>query len=272
MILDGKKIAQEIISDLKKKIHNQDLKLSVVLVGDNPVSLSYISQKKKMALEMGVFFEIYHFNKDIDFLNLSEKIKKIVSESSGVIIQLPLPSKFNIQEVLNLIPKEKDIDFLSVDSLGKFYTGDFSILPPVVGAVSYIFLKNNIDLKSKNVVIIGVGRLVGKPLALWMMSSGATVSILNKRTKDISFFTKNADIIISGAGEPDLIKGNMVKDGVIAIDAGSSIEEGKITGDFHKESILLKASFFSTVPGGIGPITTACLLENLVKLNNMYNS
>jgi len=272
MILDGKKIAHEIVSDFKESIRGLDLKLSVVLVGDNPVSLSYISQKKKIALEAGISFEVYRFDKNIIFTNLLEEIREIISKSSGVIIQLPLPSKFNTQELLNLIPREKDIDLLSANSLGNFYTGDFSVLPPVVGAISYIFSKNNIDLKGKNVAVIGAGRLVGKPLALWLMSSGATISVLNKKTKNMSFFIKNADIIISGTGQADLINGDMVKVGVIAIDAGSSIEDGKISGDFNKKSIIPKASLFSTVPGGVGPITIACLLENLVKLNNTYGS
>ncbi len=274
MILDGRKIADEILAEVREMVNkdNLSLKLSVVLVGDNKVSLSYISQKKESCIKTGIDFDLYQFDKDISQDDLRKEIERINENSSGVIIQLPLPLSLNGQEVLNMIPKEKDIDILSEIRLGKFYAGDFDLLPPVVGAISHVFSKEEISLKDKYVVLIGSGKLVGKPLSIWLMAQGATISVLNKGTKDISSFIKEADIVISGAGSSNLIKGEMVKEGSIAIDAGSSIEVGRVSGDFEKETVTKKTSLFLPVPGGIGPITTACLIDNLVKLNKFYGN
>ena len=148
----------------------------------------------------------------------------------------------------------------------KFYGGDFSVLPPVVGAVNYIFKENKISVKGKNVVLVGYGRLVGKPLFFWLTFRGAIVLVVNKTISGVSLSTPKADILISGVGKPNLIKESMIKKGVIAVDVGSGFQEGKIVGDFDK-SVFKKASIITPVPGGVGPVTTACLIENLVKLN-----
>jgi len=140
-------------------------------------------------------------------------------------------------------------------------------VPPVVGAVSHFFKKYKISLAGKNVVLIGAGRLVGFPLSLWLFREKATVSIVNKFTKDMSFFTKKADIIISGVGKPQFIKGNMIKKGAVAIDVGVSLKNGKLFGDFHFGTVAKKAKYVTPVPGGVGPVTIACLLENLIALN-----
>ncbi len=266
-IIDGEKIADGIIEKIKKKTKGTRLKLSVVLVGKDPASLSYISQKEKAALKAGIGFSLYQFPKNTKKEKLIKEIERISKDCSGLIVQLPLPFKDCDQEVLNSVPEEKDIDILSEKRLGRFYTGDFYLLPPVVGAFSHITKKEKINLKGKRIAIIGSGRLVGKPLSVWLMAQGATISVVNKSTDDISFFTRKADIVISGVGKQGLIKRDMVKKGVIAIDAGSSFEKGKIRGDFDK-SVYSKASFYTPVPGGVGPITTTRLVENLVKLNN----
>ncbi len=274
MILDGRKIADEILLRIRERVDKEklSLKLSVVLVGDNKVSLSYISQKKESCIKAGVDFNLFQFNGDISQDDLKKEIEEINKKSSGVIIQLPLPSSLKSQEVLNMIPKEKDIDILSEDRLGKYYAGDFYFLPPVVGAVAHVISKEKISLKDKYIVLVGSGKLVGKPLSIWLMAEGATISVLNKGTKDLESFIKKADIIISGAGSSNLIKGEMIKDGVIAIDAGSSIEVSRVSGDFENKTVAKKASLFLPVPGGIGPITTACLIDNLIKLNELYGN
>ena len=267
-IFDGKKLAEKVLEKLRKEIKNRrlKLKLTVILVGDNPVSKVYINQKKMACEKVGIRFELFKFPSKISSQKFKKEIKKIVKNpaNSGVIIQLPLPKKFNAQEILNLIPPEKDIDVLSEKSLGKFYTGGSKIIPPVVCGISHFFKEYKIPIKGKNVVLVGAGRLVGQPLALWLLREKAMVSVINEFTKKPSFITKKADIIISGVGKPNLIKGNMVKNGVIVIDAGTSVKNGKLVGDVDFKSVSQKASYITPVSGGVGPVTVACLIENLV--------
>ena len=178
-----------------------------------------------------------------------------------------LPKNINTQEILNLVPFKKDIDVLSENSLGKFSQGALPILPPTVSGISRLLKNYRIKIKGKNIVVVGAGRLVGYPLALWFLQKNATVSVLNKYTKDAVSFIKKADILVSGVGKSNLIRGNMVKRGVVVIDAGTSVEEGKLIGDVNFGEVSKKASYITPVPGGVGPMTVACLLENLVKLN-----
>ncbi len=268
--IDGKKIADGIIKRIRLEIKKNKLKprMSAILAGNNQSSFSYISQKEKAAKKAGIDFSLYCFPGNIEKEDLIKKIKKISRHSSGTIIQLPLPGRLKTQDILNALPEEKDIDVLSEKRLGKFYSGNFSLLPPVVGAFSCIVKEKKIKLKGANITIVGSGRLVGKPLAVWLMAMGASVSIINKFTENPLFFTRKADIVVSGAGQQGIIKASMLKKGVIAVDAGSSFEKGKIKGDFD-ESAYKKASLITPVPGGVGPITTACLIENLIKINKL---
>ena len=288
ILLDGKKLSEKILENLKKEIKNRHLKLrlAVIQVGDNPVSQIFINQKKKACEKTDINFYLSNLPAKINVSELKKEIEKIVQNqaNSGVIIQLPLPAsptrlaeasakraggpkKFIPEEFLNIIPEEKDIDVLSEKSLGKFYQGILKILPPTVNGILQLLKKYKIGLKGKNVVIIGAGRLVGFPLATQLLKEKATLSVLNEFTKDAPSFIKKADILISGVGKPKLIKGNMVKNGVVAIDAGTSMQNGRLMGDIDFESVSKKASYITPVPGGVGPLTVACLLENLVKLN-----
>lgn len=270
-LLDGKKLSEKILANLKKEVRKSNLKLrlAVVQVGENSVSQIFINQKKKACKLVGVDFKLYHFDKKINPQGLKKEIKKIVRNpaNSGIIIQLPLPKKFPPEEFLNLIPEKKDIDVLSEKNLGEFYQGILPILPPTVSGVLGLLKNYKIELKGKNIVVIGAGRLVGFPLAIQLLKEKATLSVLNEFTKDAPSFIKKANILISGVGKPNLIKGKMVKKGVVIIDAGSAMKKGKLVGDVDSKEIYKKASYITPVPGGVGPLTVACLLENLVKLN-----
>jgi len=184
---------------------------------------------------------------------------------------LPLPKQINIQYILDGIVPEKDPDMLSSKSVGLFSSGRSKLLPPVVAAIDHIFKNHGIEPKSKKVVVLGVGRLVGKPAAIWLINQGATVTAIDENTDDPTLYTINADIIISGVGIPHLIKQNMIKDGVVAIDCGTSVgssdakSERALRGDMDP-SVVEKASLFTPVPGGVGPITVAMLFKNLVAL------
>ncbi len=235
-ILDGKKISEKILANLKKEIKNKrlKLKLAIVLVGEDSDSKIFVRQKKKACEKVGIDFELFKFSSKISNSELKKEIKKIVQKSdiNGIVVQLPLPKNLHTEEILNLIPKEKDAEIVS----------------PVVCAVGRILKNYKISLRNKNIVLIGKGRLVGQPVAIWLKKRNLKFSDINK--------IKNADIVISGAGKPNLIKGKMVKKGVVVIDIGEDV-------DF--KSVSKKASYITPVPGGVGPVTVACLLQNLVK-------
>ena len=270
-LLDGKKLSEKILADLKREIKKSNLKLrlAVIQVGENSASQIFINQKKKACKLVGVDFKLYRFDEKISPQGLKKEIIKNVRNlaNSGIIIQLPLPKKFLPEEFLNLILEEKDIDVLSEESLGKFYQGTLKILPPTVNGILGLLKNYKIELKGKNVVVIGAGRLVGFPLAIQLLKEKATLAVLNEFTKDAPSFIKKANILISGVGKPNLIRGDIVKKGVVVIDAGSSMQKGKLLGDVDFKSVSKKASYITPVPGGVGPLTVACLLENLVKLN-----
>lgn len=286
MVIDGRKIRDEIKEELKKEVAvlKKDLRLAIVLAGENSASLRFIEEKKKFGKEIGIDTRVYKFDEAISTTALREKLAEITSirQNTGVIIQLPLPPQINTQYILNSVVPEKDIDVLSSRALGDFYVGRSLILPPVVAAVELILIKvGNLvsDFSNKNIVIVGAGRLVGKPLAVWFINHGATVSVLNKNTPDISKFTREADILISGVGKPKFIKADMMRDGVIVIDCGTSVENistpdvgnliPKISGDVDFDEAQKKASHITPVPGGVGPITVAMLFSNLVNLAKM---
>jgi len=270
-LLDGKKLSEKILTNLEKQISQSklQLKLAVIQVGENLVSQVFINQKKKASKKIGIGFKLYKLPAKIKNSELKKEIKKIVQNpaNSGVIIQLPLPKKFFPEDFLNLIPEEKDVDVLSEHSLGKFYQGTLKILPPTVNGILRILKDYKITLKGRNVVIVGAGRLVGFPLAIQLLKEKATLSALNEFTRDTPSFTKKADILVSAVGKPNLIKAGMVKKRVVVIDAGSSRKNGKVVGDVDFKSVSKKVSYITPVPGGVGPLTVACLLENLVELN-----
>jgi len=277
-LLAGKKLAEKILQGLKKQIQKRRLRLrlAVILIGDSLVSKIFIREKKKACQKIGVDFKFFKCPENTSRDIILEEIKKIVADknNSGIVIQLPLPAspaggpgKFHTEEFLNLIPEGKDVDVLSEKSFRNFANGELEILPPTVGAVATLLKKYGIRIKNKNIVVVGKGQLVGKPLAAWLKLQKAQFSILDKNTKNICSYTQKADILISGVGSPNLIKGDMVKKGVIAIDVGSSVKNGRAVGDIDFKSVSKKASYITPVPGGVGPLTVACLLDNLVKLN-----
>lgn len=270
VILDGRKLSEKILNKIKKEIKNRHLKLTlaVILVGENPVSKMYVSKKQKACEKVGINFKLFRFSARISSQKLKLEIRKITKNKkiSGIIVQLPLPKKINSQEILNLIPVKKDVDVLSEkNTLTR--QGLVKVLPPVVSGINHFLKEYRISLKGKNIVIVGAGKLVGKPASEWFFSKKVRVSAVDKSTKNIPSLTKKADIIITGVGKPNLIKGDMVKKGVVIVDAGTSFYKGKLTGDVDFKSISKKAKYITPVPGGVGPMTVACLIENLLVIN-----
>ena len=273
-IIDGKKLSEKILLECKKEIkdHNIKLRLGAVLVGNNSSSQSFIRQKRKSCEKVGIDFELFKFDAGIGELILEDKIKEITEREdiSGLIIQLPLPSNIDVQKILNLIPPEKDIDILSEQNLGRLLQNNLPILPPTIAAIARIIDEYQIDIIRKYVVVVGAGRLVGRPLAVWLLNKGATFSVVNEFTRDINSFTQKADILISATGTPRLVKGEMIKDNAVIIDCGTSETNGGIKGDIDFDSVCKKASYVSPVPGGVGPVTVAMLISNLVKMGKSY--
>jgi methylenetetrahydrofolate dehydrogenase (NADP+) / methenyltetrahydrofolate cyclohydrolase len=267
-ILDGKKVAEDILYEVKQRALNKSLKLAVVQVGKNSISQKYIQEKKKTAEEVGIRVELFSFPEDIQQEKLEREVERIGKdiENTGLLVQLPLPKHIDTQEVLDSIPADKDVDVLSSAAFERFKTGKFPMVPPVVGAVRALFSYYRIEVGGKRVTLVGFGRLVGMPLSVWLHKEGVTLLVADKKTKDVAARTREADIVISGVGKKNLITGDMVKEGVIVVDAGTSVEGGKTTGDVNFESVSEKASFITPVPGGVGPLTVACLLQNMVQL------
>lgn len=269
-ILDGRKLAEKILKNLKKEIREKrlKLKLAVIFVGKNPGSKIFIKKKQQACQFLGIDFELFKFSSKIRPARLKEEIKKIAEDPgvSAIIVQLPLPEKFNTKEILDLVPSKKNAELSS----------------PVVCAVSRLLKEYKISLKNKNIVLVGRGRLVGRPLAAWLRKQKLKFSNIDKSStfqreikqqqkninvKKVLDKIKRADIVISGVGKPNLIRGEMVKRGAVVIDVGTSFRKGRTVGDVDFETVSQKAGYISPVPGGIGPLAVACLLEFLTKLN-----
>lgn len=274
MIIDGRAIAKSIGEELREKIAKlgKKITLAVFLVGDDPGSVSFIAQKEKFGNAIGIDVRVVRSSAGISVEELKQKISSVAGEDqvSGIIVQLPLPANFSkkqTQEILDAIPLEKDPDFLSSDSLGRFYTGRSKRMPPTVTAFEKAIETYKIPLKKGSIAtLVGQGDLIGKPLAVYLMRQGMTVFTCNKFTKNISKLTKIADLVISGAGVPNLIKGRMIKRGAIVIDFGFSVKKDKIAGDVDTDKVVKIAKYVSPVPGGMGPVTVAMLFSNLISM------
>jgi len=271
ILLDGKKLSQKILEELKQEIAGikKQLRLAVVVVGEDLVVKKFIEQKKKKAEEVGIDVRIFPFGEKITTNELRKRIAEIVHEkkNTGVVIQLPLPEQINAQYILNSVTPEKDVDILSSRSIGDFVVGKSTILPPVVGAIKALFSEYRIDYKNKYAVVVGAGNLVGRPVALWLLNEKVTFSTLRSSTQNPEEFLQKADIIISGVGKPRFITGDKIKEGAIIIDAGASESEGQLVGDIDFDSVSKKAAYLTPVPGGVGPLTVVMLLKNLVILS-----
>jgi len=276
-ILDGKKVAGDILSEVRQDVVGKSLRLVVIQVGENLVSQTYITEKKKIGEDIGVQVDVHEFPSAIEQQELQDEVRRIGEDAqvAGLIVQLPLPEHLIMKEVLDVIPIEKDVDVLSSAAFDEFSHGTLPVLPPTVAAVQALLSAYGIELQEKEVVLVGSGRLVGLPLSIWLQNKGISLQVANKDTKDIRSLTKEADIVISGVGKKNLITGDMIKVGAVVIDAGTSVEEGpstplgvkKTSGDVDFESVSQKASYITPVPGGVGPLTVACLFKNLLTLS-----
>jgi methylenetetrahydrofolate dehydrogenase (NADP+)/methenyltetrahydrofolate cyclohydrolase len=269
MMVDGRKIADEILGRLKRKPAPAKF-LAAVLVGDNAASESFLKQKEKIARELGVGFQRHRFSGDIGKDALREEIQKIAvdPECGGVIIQLPLPDRAMEQEILDGLPPQKDIDVLGVRALKAFHDDRNAIPPPVVGVVQELLASRFTALGTSLVAVVGRGKLVGQPVAAWL--KGKTRELIVVDEGDDLGALSRADLIISGAGVPGLITPAMLKETAFVIDFGYGMRDGKVMGDFDSSSSpfpVPRSPFYTPTPGGTGPILVAKLFENFYTLN-----
>jgi len=268
--ISGIEIAKKIIDELKTKPKPEKI-LAAILVGENPASVSFLKQKEKIAKELGVDFRVYDFPEEIKNDDLRKEVEKIASfkKVGGVIVQLPLPAHLNPQYILNVIPREKDIDVLGERALGAFYAGRNPVLPPSVGVVDEIIRIMNYELRMMRVVVIGAGFLIGKPITTWLQNKVAELTIFDEYTQDLRSRLKNVDLIISGVGKANLFNTEDLSENTTVIDFGYDMSSGKIAGDFnpaiHNSKFIIH---YTPTPNGTGPILVAKIFENFYNLNN----
>lgn len=266
--ISGQEIAENIIYSLKSRTTPKKI-LAAVLVGDDPFSLSFLKQKERVAKNLGVDFRVYKFSSDLKNDDLREEVGKISNQGSvgGVIIQLPLPEHINRYYILNAIPREKDVDVLGERAIGAVYAGRNQVLPPAAAVVREICERQAYDLKNKNIVVLGIGIVTGKPVSLWLMNESNNLTII--RSGGDLRKLEEADLVISGAGKPGLIDPKILRRDAAVIDFGYENRDGKPAGDLdtRDEKSLKHLSFYTPTPGGTGPIVVAKLLENFYELN-----
>lgn len=269
-IIDGKKISKEILDEIKKEIGSLPFQpvFCDVLVGDDPVSRQYVNIKKHTAEEIGIRFHESFFPSNITTENLVKEIEVLnkIPNMCGIIVQLPLPENLNQDEVLNAVDSHLDVDCLNTVTSEKFYNGDLYLGFPAALACMYLLDSINLNLKDKKIVVLGQGKLVGKPVSALLHFRGLTSETISSQTENKEEMLKKADVIISGMGKGQYIKGNMIKSGAIIIDAGTSESNSGIVGDVDLESVKDVAGFVSPVPGGVGPMTVAMLFRNVLKV------
>ncbi|WP_212783767.1 bifunctional methylenetetrahydrofolate dehydrogenase/methenyltetrahydrofolate cyclohydrolase FolD [Helicobacter pylori] len=271
VLLDGQALAYDIEKDLKNKIQiittqtHKRPKLAVILVGKDPASITYVNMKIKACERVGMDFDLKTLQENITEAKLLSLIKDYNTDQniSGVLVQLPLPRHIDSKMVLEAIDPSKDVDGFHPLNIGKLCTQKESFLPATPMGVMRLLKHYHIEIKGKDVAIIGASNIIGKPLSMLMLNAGASVSVCHILTKDISFYTQNADIVCVGVGKPDLIKASMLKKGAVVVDIGiNHLNDGRIVGDVDFNNAQKVAGFITPVPKGVGPMTIVSLLEN----------
>lgn len=270
MILDGRKLRDILLQEVKQEVGKLSFQplFSDIVIGDNPASLQYARMKKKTAESLGFTYVDAWFPEDIPLEKLKHEIALLVAtpHMSGVIVQLPIPASLPQQEVLDCIPASIDVDVLSTQAAVSFYEKNQGLVLPTAKAVMYLLDEAQVDYTRDLFVVVGRGDLVGKPVAHILKTKGARVEVIASDTSEadkIELLAK-ADVIVSATGVAGLITGDMVQDGVVVIDAGTSEVSGTIVGDIDFDSVAPKAKYITPTPGGVGPVTVACLFKNIL--------
>ncbi|MWV62245.1 bifunctional methylenetetrahydrofolate dehydrogenase/methenyltetrahydrofolate cyclohydrolase FolD [Helicobacter saguini] len=273
ILLDGKSLAKDLQEKIKKDVATLAAKgvipsLAVILVGSDPASQTYVNMKAKACKNVGITSILHEMPQNISQADLLNMINNLNANANldGILVQLPLPSHINTYAVLESVAPQKDVDGFHTQNSGKLFSGISGFVPATPLGVMSLLSHYNIALQGKDVCIIGASNIVGKPLAALMLNAGATISVCHIHTRDLGFYTRNADIICVAVGKPNLITRDMVKQGAIVVDIGiTRLESGKIVGDVDFDSVAPLCSYITPVPGGVGPMTIASLLQNTLK-------
>ena len=268
-IINGKEISLKIRNELKVKVEsfNHRPSLVVIQVGTDPSSTIYVNNKAKACQEVGISFKHLLLEETIEEKELINYINKLNNDINidGVLVQLPLPKHLNEDKIINSIIPSKDVDGLTNVNLGKLISNKADLVSCTPLGILELLNEYHVSLTGKHVVIIGRSRLVGRPLSILLLNQDATVTVCHSKTPDISLYTKQADILIVAVGKRALITAEMVKEGSIIIDVGINVVGGKLYGDVDYDHVIAKASLITPVPGGVGPMTVAMLLSNVIK-------
>jgi methylenetetrahydrofolate dehydrogenase (NADP+)/methenyltetrahydrofolate cyclohydrolase len=272
-IIDGKARAKEIRESLKNEVSalkskGINPKLTVILVGDDPASHIYVSNKEKACAEIGIISEAHKLpanTKESDLIKLVDKLNKDKSVH-GILVQLPLPDHIVEENVINMISPSKDVDGLGIQNMGLLVKGEGDpLIPCTPQGVMDLIHSTGIEVKGKHAVVVGRSNLVGKPAAILLLREHATVTQCHSRTVDLGFVTRQADILVAASGKPKMITADMIKPGAIVIDVGTVRTASGLSGDVDFEKAKDVAGFITPVPGGVGPMTIAMLLKNTIK-------
>ena len=273
ILMSGKEPATVIKDNIAREITDKKLRLTlaVILIGNDPASEKYVEIKRKASEKAGISFQLWRFaehdtkNDIIKLINKLNKNKKV----TGIVIQLPLPGDFVPNELLQAIDPKKDVDGLTSTNLGKLLKGFDGLFPATPSGVVSLLNYYKIPLVGKKVTVVGQSNLVGKPLAQMLLNDDATVLIANSKTKNLKALTLDSDIVISAAGSPSLITADMITKGTVVVDIGTTLVDGKIVGDVDFDKVSKKVSYITPNPGGIGPMTVAMLLSNILKAEKL---
>jgi methylenetetrahydrofolate dehydrogenase (NADP+)/methenyltetrahydrofolate cyclohydrolase len=276
-ILDGKQIAkdyrqglQDQVEALKEKGFTP--KLSVILVGNDGASQSYVRSKKKAAEKIGMISEIVHLEETATEEEVLNELNRLNNDDSvsGILVQVPLPKQVSEQKILEAINPEKDVDGFHPINIGKLYIDEQTFVPCTPLGIMEILKHADIDLEAKNAVVIGRSHIVGQPVSKLLLQKNASVTILHSRSKDMASYLKDADVIVSAVGKPSLVTKDVVKEGAVIIDVGNTPDEnGKLKGDVDYDAVKEIAGAITPVPGGVGPLTITMVLNNTLLAEKM---
>ena len=268
-LMDGKALAMEIKQELAEKVKNENLKpnLAVILCGDDEASKVYVRIKSRACKEVGIEFEEYNLDEKTTQSDLIDLIKKLNNDEKvdGILLQYPLPKGFDYDEAAETISVYKDVDGFNPYNVGRLSIGKPRFIPCTPYGIMKLFEKYKIDLEGKNAVIVGRSNIVGKPMIQCLLSKNATVTVCHSKTENLKEEVKKADIVIVAVGRRKMVTADMIKDGAVVIDVGTNRDEnGKLCGDVDFDGVSKKASFITPSPGGVGPMTVAMLMNNVV--------
>ncbi len=278
-IISGKEVSANVKAEIKKEVavlneNNIKVGLAVIIVGDDPASRVYVNGKKKDCEEVGIASYEYALSADTTQKELMELVETLNKDDrvDGILCQLPIPKHLDEKEILNAINPEKDVDAFHPINVGKIMIGDYNFLPCTPAGVMEMIKSTGVSISGKECVVVGRSNIVGKPMSMLLLHQSGTVTICHSKTKDLKAACKRADILIAAVGVPNLITADMVKEGAVVIDVGMNrLDNGKLCGDVDFESVKEVAGYITPVPGGVGLMTRAMLLQNTLTSAKIKN-